>query len=203
MTQRIGIYLTGLLFLVTLTGCMTMKPSNFANETPKFVLEDYFDGKTRAWGIFEDRFGNVKRQFVVDIDGRWDGKRLILDENFVFNDGEKSFRQWRIVKNSDGTYTGEADDVIGTAKGISSGNALNWSYVLDLKIGDDKTTKVTFDDWMFLQPGGVLINRARMSKFGIEIGQITISFMKRSNGAAQLKSMIQQSGDANNVIALR
>ena len=57
MTQRIGIYLTGLLFLVTLTGCMTMKPSNFANETPKFVLEDYFDGKTRAWGIFEDRFG--------------------------------------------------------------------------------------------------------------------------------------------------
>ena len=107
------------------------------------------------------------------------------------------------MKNSDGTYTGEADDVIGTAKGISSGNALNWSYVLDLKIGDDKTTKVTFDDWMFLQPGGVLINRARMSKFGIEIGQITISFMKRSNGAAQLKSMIQQSGDANNVIALR
>ena len=29
-----------------------------------------------------------------------------------------------------------------------------------------------------MQPGGVLLNRARMSKFGIELGQITISFQK-------------------------
>jgi hypothetical protein len=37
---------------------------------------------------------------------------------------------------------------------------------------------VKFDDWMFLQPGGVLLNRARMSKFGVELGQVTLSFMK-------------------------
>ena len=158
---------------------MTMKVSNFKNENPKFVLEEYFNGKTKAWGIFEDRFGNVKRQFTVDINGEWDGKTLILDEYFLFNDGEKSFRQWRITKKNNGTYEGQADDVIGTATGVSSGNTLNWVYTLNLKMSGDKSLNVKLDDWMFLQPGGVLLNRARMSKFGIEIGQITISFTKQ------------------------
>jgi hypothetical protein len=178
MIWQVTKLILGLLAMSVLTGCANMKPDNFANGEPAFVLESYFAGKTRAWGIFEDRFGNVRRQFVVDIDGTWDGKLLTLNENFVFNDGEKSFRQWRITKNEDGTYEGRADDVIGVASGIASGNALNWSYVLDLKIGENSTMHVKFDDWMFLQPGGVVLNRARMSKFGVELGQVTLSFMK-------------------------
>ena len=179
MRTAFGNILFTLLILITINGCMTMKVSNFKNENPKFVLEEYFNGKTKAWGIFEDRFGNVKRQFTVDINGEWDGKTLILDEYFLFNDGEKSFRQWRITKKNNGTYEGQADDVIGTATGVSSGNTLNWVYTLNLKMSGDKSLNVKLDDWMFLQPGGVLLNRARMSKFGIEIGQITISFTKQ------------------------
>ena len=178
MKYRLGYIVNTIIVLTLLTGCMTMKPSNFKDENPKFVLEDYFNGKTKAWGIFEDRFGNVKRQFTVDIDGSWDGTTLILKEYFLFSDGEKDYREWRITKKGDGLYEGQADDVIGNATGISSGNSLNWSYVLDLKMSNEKTLKVKFDDWMFLQPGGVLLNRARMSKFGIEIGQVTISFSK-------------------------
>ena len=103
MRTAFGNILFTLLILITINGCMTMKVSNFKNENPKFVLEEYFNGKTKAWGIFEDRFGNVKRQFTVDINGEWDGKTLILDEYFLFNDGEKSFRQWRITKKNNGT----------------------------------------------------------------------------------------------------
>ena len=47
-----------------------------------------------------------------------------------------------------------------------------------LKTGESKTLRVKFDDWMFLQPAGVLLNRARMSKFGVELGVTTIAFMK-------------------------
>jgi hypothetical protein len=178
MINRSGMVLIIAILLNTLTGCMTMKPSNFKDESPKFVLEKYFNGKTKAWGIFEDRFGNVKRQFTVDIDGAWDGKTLTLDEYFLFNDGEKSYRQWKITKKEDGIYEGKADDVIGSATGVSAGNSLNWSYLLDLKMSEDKTLRVKFDDWMFLQPDGVVLNRARMSKFGVELGQVTISFSK-------------------------
>ena len=170
-----------LMYTIALNGCMTMKPSDFKNEKPNFLLEKYFNGKTKAWGMFEDRFGNIKRQFTVDIEGIWNGKVLILNESFLFNDGERDFHQWKITKSPNGVYLGQAKDVIGTAKGIASGNSLNWSYTLDLKMEDKKTLRVKFDDWMFLQQGNVLLNRARMSKFGIEIGQVTISFFKERN----------------------
>ena len=192
MNQRRAKLFFGLLALAVLTGCTGMKPSDFARQKPKLVLEDYFSGKTRAWGIFEDRFGKVRRQFIVDINGVWDGTTLTLDEHFEFNDGEKSFRQWRIRKTPDGGYVGEADDVVGTATGIASGNALNWSYVLDMKTGEKSTLRVRFDDWMFLQRGGVLLNRARMSKFGIELGAVTISFMKLDDMNKGLAATLKQ-----------
>ena len=71
-----------------LTGCNTMKLEDFSDTKPEFVLEAYFAGETRAWGIFEDRFGNLRRQFVVDITGTWNGQELVLDERFAYSDGE-------------------------------------------------------------------------------------------------------------------
>ena len=201
MKNRSGRLLVIAILMSTLNGCMTMKPSNFKDETPKFVLEEYFNGKTKAWGIFEDRFGNVKRQFTVSIDGVWDGKTLTLDEHFLFNDGEKSFRQWRITRKENGIYEGKADDVIGIATGVSAGNSLNWSYLLDLKMSDNKTLRVKFDDWMFLQPDGVVLNRARMSKFGVELGQVTISFSKVGEPTKSSLSMNPQF-DGENIATL-
>jgi hypothetical protein len=166
-----------------ITGCGTMKPQDFAETEPRLVVEEYFAGQTRAWGLFEDRFGDLRRQFVVDIEGRWDGRELVLDEHFTYADGERDRRVWRIVKKDDHTYEGRADDVLGTATGVAYGNALNWRYDMDLKVGDN-TWRVRFDDWMFLQPDGVLINRARVSKFGLEIGEVTLVFRKVANADA-------------------
>ncbi len=166
--------------LLVMSACGTaMKPEDFANTTPRFQPETYFDGKVKAWGIFEDRFGKLRRQFTVDIDGKWDGKTLVLDERFVYSDGEKQRRVWTIEKVDDNSYTGKADDVIGTAKGRSFGNSLSWAYEMDLKVGDG-AWRVSFDDWMFLQPGGVVINRAVVRRWGIEIGTVTLSFMPQS-----------------------
>jgi len=53
--------------LLSVTGCSTMKPEDFEGREPRFVLEEYFAGKTKAWGIFQDRFGTLRRQFTVDI----------------------------------------------------------------------------------------------------------------------------------------
>lgn len=154
-----------------------MEPETFAGTEPRLVIEEYFAGQTKAWGIFEDRFGKLRRQFTVDIVGRWDGDTLVLEEDFTFADGEKSRRVWRIKKLDDHAYEGRADDVIGTARGFSYGNALQWRYDMDLKVGD-RTWRVGFNDWMFLQPGGVLINRAKVSKWGINVGEVTLAFQK-------------------------
>ena len=188
-----------LVILVGLTGCSGMKVSDFEDSEPRLLIEDYFNGRTQAWGIFEDRFGTLRRQFVVDIEGTWDGRELVLREDFVFSDGELDQRTWRITKVDDHRYEGRADDVVGVAEGESRGNALNWSYTIDLRLGDD-TMRVRFDDWMFLQPDGVLMNRARVSKWGFEIGQVTLMFMKDNVQKGDVFDFIERqygiSGDA-------
>ena len=69
-----------------------MKPRDFAGQGPALDIFRYFRGETRAWGLFEDRFGAVRRQFRVDVTGTVDGDLLTLDERFVYNDGETDRR---------------------------------------------------------------------------------------------------------------
>ncbi len=168
-----------LLILVSifLSGCNNMKISDFKDTTPKFNLFQYFEGKTVAYGIFEDRFGNLKRQFRVEIVGTIENDILTLDEQFYFTDGERDQRIWTITQDADGHFTGTAGDIIGEAKGVSEGNALNWRYDLDLKTGDS-SIRVHFNDWMFLQEGDVLINRANVTKWGIKVGVVSIFFVR-------------------------
>lgn len=159
-----------------------MKPEDYAGTTPELVIEDYFLGKVRAWGIFQSRSGEVKRQFTVDIHGEMQGEELVLTEDFVFQDGERSQRVWRIRKLDEHRYEGRADDVVGAATGVAYGKALNWRYTLLLKV-DESSYEVKFDDWMFLHEDGVLMNRATMSKFGIRLGEVTLFFQKQETPA--------------------
>lgn len=154
-----------------------MNPRDFSDSSRTLDLFDYFEGKTVAWGLFEDRFGKVRRQFRVEITGTVDGDTLVLDEAFEYADGERQQRTWTIRRTGNTTYSGQAADVVGEAQGVTAGNALHWTYTMNLKIGE-RHLKVAFDDWMFLQSDGVLLNRASVSKFGLEIGSVTLAFRK-------------------------
>ena len=154
-----------------------MNIEKFKGSQPIFSLEDYFEGKTEAWGMFHDRFGNLKRTFKVDIKGTLKSNILTLDEKFLYDDGEQDSRVWTIKILGNNLYSGTASDVVGEAKGISEGNALNWKYKLNLKVGDS-TILVDFDDWMFLQDRNILMNRAEVKKWGLNIGVVSITFLK-------------------------
>ncbi len=158
-------------------GCSVMQPKDFEGTQPRLELFDYFAGTTRAWGIFQDRSGNLQRQFTVDIRGEVEGDELTLTEDFVYADGETQQRIWRIRRIDEHRYEGRADDVVGTATGLAYGNALNWTYTLRLPYRGDEIN-VKFDDWMFLQTDGVLVNRAKVSKFGFKVGEVTLFFSK-------------------------
>jgi len=182
------------ILLIFLSGCESMKPTDFKDAAPRLIIEDYFAGETRAWGIFEDRFGRLRRQFTVDITGTWDGRELVLDERFQYSDGERDRRVWTIEKTGPHTYEGRADDVIGKAEGQAYGNALNWRYDMDLKVGEG-TLRVHFNDWMFLQPTGVLLNRARVTKLGVEVGTVTLAFMPAERLSAVPTTMFNERPD--------
>ena len=168
-----------LIVTILLTSCSenNMKPKDFKDQKPRLIIEEYLSGNVKAWGILQNRSGKVTRQFSADLNGRWDGKELILDEKFIWNDGEIQTRQWKIDKIDEHNYEGTAEDVVGTAKGYSYGPAFKFEYVLLVPV-KGREMKITFDDWIFMQDEKVAINRAIMTKFGFKVAELTVTFIK-------------------------
>ena len=141
-------------------------------------LFDYFEGQTKAFGLFKDRFGTVRRRFIVTLEGMIIGDELQLSEHFEYDDGEVEDRVWLIVQGRDGYFEGRSDDVVGVAKGVVRANNFNWQYEMLLTIQGRKVA-VSFNDWMHVLPNDVLLNQATVSKFGIKLGTVFISFYKQ------------------------
>jgi hypothetical protein len=161
----------------SLLGCASVTVAEYRAEKPTLDVAQYFNGTLDGWGMFQDRAGKVLKRFYVRIDATWVGNQGTLDEHFEYADGAKQQRIWRLVKDGD-RYTATAGDVVGTAQGQATGNALNWNYVLALPI-DDKVLNVDMDDWMFLIDDRTMLNRTTMSKLGFKVGEVTLSFRKR------------------------
>jgi Protein of unknown function (DUF3833) len=178
MKRRLLLASTTATLALALGGCASQKIDDYASEKPVLDLQQYFNGTLDAYGVFTDRSGAVVKRFTVVMQCTWQGNEGVLDEDFTYSDGTKQKRIWRIKKLADGRYTGEADDVVGTALGQARGNALNWSYTLSLPV-DGSVYQVQFDDWMYLINDRVMLNKAAMSKFGVHLGEVTLSFTKR------------------------
>ncbi len=161
-----------------LSGCAAPQASDYAKESPLLDLKTYFNGELVAHGLFTDRSGKVVRRFLVQMTGTWKGQQGELDERFTYSDGQTERRGWRLTDQGGGRWLGRADDVLGDAVGLAAGNALNWQYTLKLPL-DGKVVEVQFDDWMYLMDDKVMLNKAVMSKFGIRLGEVTLSFYKK------------------------
>ncbi len=87
-----------LIFFVFITSCSgnsVMKPEDFKDQKPRLIIEDYLTGNVKAWGILQNRSGKVTRQFSADLNGKWDGNQLILDEKFNWHRyGCQKFKLW-------------------------------------------------------------------------------------------------------------
>ncbi len=172
-----------ILIVGLLAGCVG-KPSltDASLSTRQLNIEQFFDGDLVAYGQFQDIFGTVRRQFTVKIKGDWDGKRLKLVEDFIYEDGSTEQRVWTLVKTGAQTWSGTAPGVIGQAVGVEQGDRFNWRYTIDLPVpvagGPATSVRVTFDDWIWLQSDSRAFNRAYMKRYGVDIGDVSISFEK-------------------------
>jgi len=160
-------------------GCASPQVQQYAQDKPALDLRTYFNGKVDAWGVFTDRSGQVVKRFKVEMDCSWQDDEGVLDEAFMYSDGTRQRRIWKLRAGPNGSYTGAADDVVGQASGQVSGNAFRWGYTLALPV-DGRIWHVDFDDWMYLMDDRVMLNKAIMSKWGIRLGEVTLSFTRRT-----------------------
>ncbi len=169
------------LFLVaTLLGCST-SVREYKGNTPPLVLEEFFSGHLVAHGLLKGRTGKVKRRFTATIDASWNDSTGWLDEAFVFDDGERQTRCWRLTKTDQG-YRGTANDVVGVAEGIVAGNTLHWVYQLKVPVDGTEWT-LTLDDWLVLIDQDTLLNTTELKKWGLRVGELVLSIRKVNDKA--------------------
>jgi hypothetical protein len=178
MKPRLLLAVLAIAAATALGGCASQKIENYANEKPVLDLQQYFNGTLDAYGVFTDRSGAVVKRFTVVMVCHWEGNEGTLDEDFSYSDGSKQKRVWHLTRQADGRFIGRAGDVLGLAQGESRGNTFHWNYTLNLPV-DGTVYEMQFDDWMYLVNDRVMLNKASMSKFGVRLGEVTLSFSKR------------------------
>ena len=166
-----------LLSMGLLQSCSSVPVSEYADNSPLMVVEEFFNGSLRAHGIVKDRSGKVTRYFNASINAHWVDGVGTLDEVFKFDDGEEQRRIWKLVKDAAGNYVGSANDVIGTSILKVAGNSLFLDYVLRVPY-EDGTLDLKINDRMYLVSERVLINESKMTKWGFNVGQITLVIEK-------------------------
>ncbi len=163
---------------LALAACSSVSIDDYAGNKPILKLEEFFDGKLVAHGILKDRGGKVTRYFVADIDAWWEDGVGTLDERFVFDDGERQTRVWKLTPQGDNKYSGTAGDVVGEATLQVAGNSLFLDYVLRIPYGGD-TIDLRIDDRMYLVSDNVLLNESILTKWGFEVGELVLVIEKQ------------------------
>lgn len=175
----------GVIFM--LNSCGGNNLEYYQKTEPAVDIKEYFNGPIKAWGLVQDWRGRVVSRFDVDMVGRWEGNKGVLEEDFRYYDGSTQRRVWNITKKDDMNYEGKADDIIGNATGAASGSAVKWQYKMDVPVGDT-SYRLSFDDWMWQMNDGVLINRSYLKKFGITVAELTLIMQKQPQQITGIQS---------------
>ncbi|MCB0358341.1 MAG: DUF3833 family protein [Bdellovibrionales bacterium] len=182
-------------FCAACAGCSGMRVEDFSEATPRFVPEVAFDGQFRAHGLFYDRFGDVKRKFSMMLTGVPSTDGISLHEELRFDDGETLTRNYRFVRIDEHSYKVFCDDLVEPAEVRSYGNVLHWRYTLKQKIGDS-VWNLRFSDWMFLQDDGTILNRAYVTKWGFDVGEIVLAAYPVDRGGTAPRGLNNSRGQS-------
>lgn len=146
-------------------------PDDYEDGFPVFDLENHLTGQMVCEGVIFGPLGRVTSTFTAEFDIKWDGPNGVMDEVFQYDDGSTQNRQWRIVLDRDGTFVTEADDVPGGGVGVQSGGAAQMRY--KIKVPESAGGHVLNTvDWMYLTPGGVVVNRSQFRKYGFKVAEL-------------------------------
>ncbi|MDO3387062.1 DUF3833 domain-containing protein [Gilvimarinus sp. SDUM040013] len=160
-----------------LSACAGPDIQSYAERTPSFTPETFFQGELLAHGVVKNRSGEAIRHFNATIDAQWRDGVGTLEERFEFDDGEIQYRTWTLTPNGANHFNATAGDVVGTGKGEHKGNALNLEYTLLIDY-NGRDIAVNVDDWMWQVNDHVVINESTLSKWGFKVGSVQLVIQK-------------------------
>jgi hypothetical protein len=168
--------------VLLLTGC-SQSLDDYQQIQPALTLPGFFSGTGQAYGVLQNWRGQQTLHFSAELCGQWQGNRGDLYEIFLYSDGRTDKRHWQLQVAADGNITGSAEDVVGPATGRIAGNTLYWEYVLRIPQADG-SIDVQVKDWLYLVTPQQLVNRSTLHKFGLTVGELTLSIQQQDPKAS-------------------
>jgi hypothetical protein len=135
------------------------------------TLDQAFSGRAIGSGVFRVDLTGAERRFTARLDGRLDGDRLTVVEDFFYDDGEQNRLTWVFDRVGTGRWTGRREDTVGTADVVEAGNEIRLSYLADFR-SEGEITRLGFEDVIYFGPDGRVINDAIVTRFGIPVGRV-------------------------------
>ncbi|MCB1875099.1 MAG: DUF3833 family protein [Chromatiales bacterium] len=169
-------FLLAALFVVV-AACGRVDPAVYEGQPPSLDLRDFLQGGLTGWGVFQDRSGEVTHRFRIDMQASWEGDHCTFIEDFHFSDGRHQRREWLLREESPGRFTALANDSAEPGEGQIYGNSLHWNYLLNTPT-EHGVWPLRYDYWMYKIDERTLMNRARVSLYGVEVGQVSVLFQR-------------------------
>jgi hypothetical protein len=166
-----------------LAACATRPPLPQETAQDTFIIEEALVGRTVARGEFR-AINGVQRGFSAQLEGAWDGRTLTLVEDFLYDDGERDRKTWRLERVAPGEYVGTREDVVGQARGYQDGRAFRLEYDVRLPNADGTPgRKVRFRDVMVLTGDGAVLNRATVGLWGLRVARVELTIQRDTQAA--------------------
>jgi len=151
---------------------LSQSPEDYAaGRAGQFDIRERFNGPVVCEGVIYGPTGRVTSRFEADFQCRWEGNRCIMEEVFRYDDGSTQERAWNLTLGNDGGIRATASDVVGEGSGQQMGDAVQLKYKLQLPPSSGGHI-LDVVDWMYLAPGGTIINRSQFRKFGIQVAEL-------------------------------
>lgn len=162
---------------------VAQRPGAYAQTGPAFDPRRVLAGPIASEGVIYGPTGKVAARFVARMEGRWEGERGVLAEEFTYDSGRTQKRHWDLVLHNDGRLTATAPDILGEAEGELSGATLRLRYRLKLpQEAGGHALDVT--DWLYLMPNGTVMNRSQMRRFGVTLAELVATMRPETAQAA-------------------
>jgi hypothetical protein len=140
--------------------------------TPGFRLERRLLGVNRVSGLVHDRLGRLQVSFSGLMEARLEEGALTMTQELNYSDGRVDCRYWCIRPEGAHGYRGSTSDSVGSVTGIAQGNSVNLRYKVNLPMAGG-LRRVDIDDWMYLQPDGLILSHAVLRVWGIRVGTVS------------------------------
>lgn len=158
------------------------RPEDYA-AGEQFDIRTHLNGPIVCEGVIYGPTGRVSSRFTADFDARWTENTGVMKEHFRYCDGSTQDREWRLTLGNDGRIKAAADDLDGEGTGTQHGSAVRLNYRIILPESSGGHVLDT-TDWMYLAPGGTIVNRSQFRKFGIKVAELVATMRPREKDAA-------------------